>query len=247
MREHSGLSQAEVAAAADVSQASVSRAERGAVASLRLQVIDRIVVALGGSVSVEMRSPGGIAARLVDHVHAALVEHVVAMLRDWEVVLEFTFNHYGERGSVDILAWHGATRTLLIIEVKSTLTDLQALLAAMGRKLRILPDTVRRERNWDPLHVGRVIVVAGSTANRGIVEAHRSSFDVTFPARSNQIRRWLREPSGPIAGIWFVSTDSVPTLKTVGQHRRAARSHTRSSETGRGGTRVGDTAQGEAE
>ena len=25
----------------------------------------------------------------------------------WEVVVEFGFNHYGDRGSVDVLAWHG--------------------------------------------------------------------------------------------------------------------------------------------
>lgn len=55
----------------------------------------------------------------------------------WEVVPEATFNHFGEMGSIDILAWHPSTGALLIVEVKSVVPDMQALLAGVDRKQRI--------------------------------------------------------------------------------------------------------------
>ena len=224
VREHGGRLQSEVALAAGLSQGAVSRAERGLLDGLPVGALDRLVGALGGSLYLDIRFRGGAADRLIDRVHAAIVDHVTGFLGDgWEVVHEYTFNHFGERGSVDILAWHAATRTLLIVEVKSGFADLQELLFSLGRKLRLVPDAVRRERGWDPDAVGRVVVVAGTTSNRSILQAHRSIFDVSFPARSRAVRAWIRRPSGPISGVWFVSADAVPTLRTVGSRRRRAR------------------------
>lgn len=224
IREHLGLTQEQVALAAHVSQGAVSRAERGLIGTLPLAIVDRIVSAIDGSLFLDIRYQGGGGDRLLDRVHAALVDHVVASIRaDWEVVVEYTFNWYGERGSVDVLAWHAATRTLLIVEVKSAFTDLQAMLLSLGRKLRLVPDSVRRERGWDPVAVGRLVVVAGTTSNRAVVAQHPAVFDTSFPARAREIRAWLRTPSGPIAGVWFVSRQVVPTLRATGQRRRGAR------------------------
>ena len=61
-------------------------------------------------------------------------------------MVEYTFNHYGERGSVDVVAYHAGHRALLIVEVKTRLTDLQAFLASFGRKLRVVPALVRDDR-----------------------------------------------------------------------------------------------------
>lgn len=224
IREHMGKTQSEVARDAGVSQGAVSRSERGSVGELPVTVVDRIVGALGASLYLDIRYQGGMGDRLLDRVHAALVDHVVATLRaDWEVVVEYSFNQFGERGSVDVLAWHASTRTLLIVEVKSALTDLQAMLHSLGRKLRLVPDIVRRERGWDANAVGRLVVVAGTTSNRAVVAAHAAMFDVSFPSRARDVKAWLREPSGPIAGVWFVSRDAVPTIRATGRHRRCAR------------------------
>lgn len=224
IREHLGKTQSEVAGDAGVSQGAVSRSERGLIGELPVDLVSRIVSAMGASLYLDIRYQGGVGDRLLDRVHAALVDHVVATLRaDWEVVVEYTFNQFGERGSVDVLAWHARTRTLLIVEVKSALTDLQAMLLSLGRKLRLMPDIVRRERGWDPAAVGRIVVVAGTTSNRAVMAAHQAVFDVSFPSRTREVKAWLREPSGPIAGVWFVSRDTVPTIRATGQHRRRAR------------------------
>ncbi len=224
IREHLGKTQSEVAGEAGVSQGAVSRSERGLVGELPVDAVARIVSALGASLYLDIRYQGGAGDRLLDRVHAALVDHVVATLHaHWDVIVEYTFNEFGERGSVDVLAWHARTRTLLVVEVKSALTDLQAMLLSLGRKLRLMPDIVRRERGWDPVAVGRIVVVAGTTSNRRVVTAHPAVFDVSLPARAREIKAWLREPSGPIAGVWFVSREAVPSVRATGQRRRRMR------------------------
>lgn len=96
IREHLGKTQSEVAAEAGVSQGAVSRSERGLVGGLPVNVVERIVAALGGSLYLDVRYQGGAGDRLLDRVHAALVDHVVMSLRtDWEIVVEYTFNRFG--------------------------------------------------------------------------------------------------------------------------------------------------------
>jgi transcriptional regulator with XRE-family HTH domain len=201
--------QVDLAKAAKVSQATVSRAERAQHASITLGALERIALALGVDLRLEARWCGGLGDRLVDRRHAALVELVVAMLRShgWEVVVEYTFNQFGERGSVDVLAFHAASRALLIVEVKTRLADLQAFLASFGRKVRILPRLLRADQGWDPLAIGRLVVVEGSTSNRATVERHRTIFDTAFPGRAAKARAWIRAPSEPMGAIWFVSPD----------------------------------------
>jgi hypothetical protein len=187
----------------------VFRAERGGVPELKLATLQRIVSELGGQLVVEIRFQGGRADRLIDRAHAAIVEVVIATLQaaGWETRVEFSFNVFGERGSVDVLGWHAATRTLLIVEVKSRFTDLQAMLLSLGRKLRLVPEEVRRQIGWDPVETGRIVVAPGTTENRNVINRHRPIFGATLPAGAREIRRWIRDPSGPVAGVWLLSGD----------------------------------------
>ncbi|HEY4190087.1 MAG TPA: hypothetical protein VGM28_06685, partial [Candidatus Limnocylindrales bacterium] len=52
---------------------------------------------------------------------------------------------YGERGSIDILAWHAATRTLLIVEVKTEIASAEEMLRRHDAKVRLGP-AIGRER-----------------------------------------------------------------------------------------------------
>ena len=66
------------------------------------------------------------------------------MSAGWEVHPEATFNVFGERGSIDILAFHPRYGALLIVEVKSAVPDMQSMLAdLMTREWgRALAETV---------------------------------------------------------------------------------------------------------
>jgi len=223
VRQHGGWTQAQVAAMAGVSQSAVTRVERGDLTAITIKTAERVAAALDIKLRLDSRWHGGDGDRLIDREHASVVEVVVAELRavGWEVLLEYTFNHYGERGSVDAIGWHAASGTLVIVEVKSRLTDLQDLLASLGRKVRIVPDLLSRERGWMPTSVGRMVVMPGWTANRSIVERHRAVFDATFPGRAVDVHRWLRDPSGPaLAAVWFVSSSRVATRTRVHRVRK---------------------------
>ena len=156
---------------------------------------------------------------MVDRDHAAIVEYIVGRLRlwGWEVRLEYGFNHYGDRGSVDILAWHPGERVLLIIEVKSRLTDLQDMLNSLGRKMRVVPPIVARDGRA-PVATGCLLAILGTTANRRVVAQHPQTFSATFPDRGADVIRRLRRPTDPLRGLWFVAPRTI-----VGVRRQRVR------------------------
>ena len=199
-----GLRQADVAAAAEVSQQSVSDLERGIFDSLA--AVRRICRALGASVSLSLDWRGGAFDRLTDAGHARLVELTAAFLRScgWLVIVEFSFNHYGDRGSVDILAWHPVFQTLLVIEVKTSIRNVGELFRRLDIKLRVVPRQAAEANGWKVRHVAAILVVPGSSAMWRAVRVHEASFAAALPARTAELKRWLRRPDRPIKGVLFV-------------------------------------------
>lgn len=144
--------------------------------------------------------------RLRDRAHATLVDGVVAMLLalGWTVETEVSFNHYGDRGAIDILAFHPRFGALLIIEVKTVVPDLGGMLATLDRKVRIAP-TIATSRGWKVTSVARLLVFPESSSARRRVASHAATFGAAFPERNDAIRRWLRAPAGPIRGLLFIA------------------------------------------
>lgn len=208
VRRRRGLRQRDVAALAGVSQWSVSAVERGQLEQLTLCAIRRVCSALEIGVPLAPRWRGVELPRLLDARHASLVEEVVARLsaRGWETVLEYTFQHFGERGSVDVLAWRPDAHALLVVEVKTDLDDLQEMLSAIDRKARLVPRLVAAERNWVAIAWGAILVMPEGSTSRWQVSRHPAVFAAAFPARNNEIRRWIEAPTaaGPMRGVWFL-------------------------------------------
>jgi transcriptional regulator with XRE-family HTH domain len=202
VRIRRGWRQEDLAAAAGVSQALISRIERGRIERLTVRRLRTIGAAMDISMSIDAWWRAGDVDRLIDRGHAALVEFVVGELRDhgWLTRVEVTFNNFGDRESADIVAWHPATRTLLIIEVKTRIGDVQATASTFERKVRILPGVLAREEGWDPAVVGRMLVIADTRANRAIVREHQQIFASIWPELTAATRRWIRKPtSAPTA------------------------------------------------
>jgi transcriptional regulator with XRE-family HTH domain len=205
LRRRKGLSQEALAIKAGVSQAAVSRVERGAGRSMTLRTIDRIAEALGARTSLRVYWQGEDLDRLLDAAHAGLVDVVIAMLgaAGWETVPEVTFNVYGERGSIDVLAWHPVHGALLIVEVKSVVPDMQAMLAGMDRKVRLAPG-LARGRGWRVRSVSRVLVLPVDRTARRRIEAHAATIDAVMPLRTRAVRRWIRHPAEAMGGVLFL-------------------------------------------
>jgi transcriptional regulator with XRE-family HTH domain len=160
-RRRRGLRQRDVAAAAGVSQWSVSAVERGQLEQLTLRAIRRVCSALEIGTPLAPRWRGVELPRLLDARHAALIEEVVARLSSvgWETVIEYTFQHFGERGSVDVLAWRPDAHALLVVEVKTDLDDMREMLSAIDRKARLVPRLIAAERNWVASAWGAILVM----------------------------------------------------------------------------------------
>lgn len=119
---------------------------------------------------------------------------------------EVSFNLRGERGSIDILAIHPPTGALLVVEVKSVVPDMQAMLASLDRKGR-LGGEIARLRGWRATSVTRLLVLPDDRTARRRVDALATTFRSVLPARTVEIRRWIREPDGARHGILFLSDD----------------------------------------
>ncbi|MCI0582633.1 MAG: hypothetical protein L0227_07015 [Chloroflexi bacterium] len=169
-------------------------------------MLRRICGALAARLVVRVDWRGEALDQLLDADHARLVEMVVRELRagGWHCLTEATFAIRGERGSVDVLAYHEGTGILLVVEVKSVIADAQATLATFDRKIRLGPE-IARERGWRVRSVAAVMVLAEGRTNRRRVEALRATFDTHLPARSADMRTFLARPSGAIRGLWFLS------------------------------------------
>ncbi len=164
-----------------------------------------MATALGASLNVRLAWQGEALDRLLDAGHAEIVERVLAILRipGWELATEVSFNVRGERGSIDILAFHSATGSLLVIEVKSVVPDMQAMLYGLDRKER-LSGEIARERGWRVTSVSRLLVLPDDRTARRRVANHEATFRVALPGRTAAVKRWLRAPIGRLAGILFL-------------------------------------------
>jgi transcriptional regulator with XRE-family HTH domain len=182
LRRRKGLTQVELARRAGLSASTVSRIERGLMAGLTLRVLRTVAEPLGMRIELRARWPGGDIDRLLDAAHAGLVEACLRILRHmgWSVIPEASFSIYGERGSVDVLAWHPASQALLIVEVKSRIVDVQGLLSALDRKRRLAP-RIAAERGWKPQIVGVWLAVAAGRTNRRHLAQHRRTFAAALP------------------------------------------------------------------
>jgi transcriptional regulator with XRE-family HTH domain len=225
------LRQQDVAVRACVSRQAVSRLECGLVDGMTVGSLRAISRAMGmpSLVGLGWRNPE--IDRLRDSWHAALVETIAKALLEsgWEIVPEYTFSRYGERGAVDSLAWHPAYRALFIGEAKTRIWDLQDMLSTLDRKRRLVPGLLLRERGWRAKGVGVVLAMPEKSTHRHLIERHSATFGAALPDRQIQVRRWLEAPNGDLRGIWFLPISHQAV--TGKQPRRPQRPE--SSSTGR--------------
>ena len=187
-----------------MSTSAVSRIERGHGADLRLATVRRVCAALDMRVEVRALWRAGDLDRLLNASHSALHEEVARLFRtelpEWVFAPEVSFSIYGERGVIDILAWHPGSRSLLVIELKTDIVDVNELVGTIDRKRR-LAQRVARERGWEPATVSVWVIVSAGRTNRRRVAAHGAMLRAAFPADGRAIRSWLRAPGHPIAAL----------------------------------------------
>jgi transcriptional regulator with XRE-family HTH domain len=206
VRIRRGLRQLDLAAAARVSPTSVSRIERGRLEEVSLSVVREVTAALDIRVDVVARWRAGELERMVNRRHAAMHEALAqrfATLPGWRLLAEVSFSIYGERGIIDALAWHAVTRSLVVIELKTEIVDVQSLLGAVDRYGR-LARTIARDRGFNPLAVSAWVVLADGRTNRRALADHVTLLRGRFPIDGRGMRRWLRDPRGEVSALTFL-------------------------------------------
>jgi transcriptional regulator with XRE-family HTH domain len=194
LRLRLGWRQQDLAERAGVSRATVSQAETDPARSVSLRALQQIADALGARLTLDVQWRGAELDRLLDAHHAALVELVGAFLRrhGWDVRVEVSFNHYGDRGRYDMLAFHGMARLVLVIEVKTAFGDLQDTIGRLDVKMRVAA-TVVRPLGWRPAAFVPVLVLAEDTTARRTVRDHPTLF-ARFTERGRSGLSWIQSP-----------------------------------------------------
>jgi transcriptional regulator with XRE-family HTH domain len=201
------LRQSDVARRAGVGRTSIGRIESGRTGSLSVETLMKVASSLEIQVDLVTRWRGGELTRMLNAGHAALHEaaaQLLAALPEWSFAPEVSFAVYGERGVMDILAYHAERRALLVIELKTQLVDVQGLLAAVDRYRRLAP-RVAGARGWRATSVSVWVLLRESDTNRRRVADHLTVLRAAFPLDGWGMRRWLRQPIRPAAGLSFLS------------------------------------------
>jgi transcriptional regulator with XRE-family HTH domain len=231
LRIRRGWRQQDLADRAGVSQSAISRIERGHLGSVSLDTIRAVAAALDMRVDVVARWRAGDLDRMLGAAHSALHEAVARRLNDlegWQFAPEVSFSIFGERGVIDILAWQPETKSLLVIELKTELVDLNELIGTLDKKRRLAPE-IARKRGWltEAKAVSVWVIVADSSSNRRRAADHATMLRAAFPLDGREIRSWLRRPLASIGCLSFWSTSHDGTTTATSRAIRPTRHRVR--------------------
>lgn len=207
--------QVDVSGRAGVTPRRVSEIERGQLDGVRVDELRRVARVLEVDLDLRTRWRGGEGERLLSARHSALAEAFTKVLvaDGWDVRPEVSFSIWGERGVIDILAWHPATRTLLVVEIKTELVDVGEMLGTLDRKRRLAP-FVARDLGIDPASIAACVILLEAPTNHRHLASHAATIRAALPADGRRLRAWLRHPDGPLAALMFLSIPPVGTARS---------------------------------
>jgi len=238
LRRRRGLRQIDLGRLAGVSQQAVSLVETGRCRQLSITTLERVLAELEAELELVVRWRGGELDKVMDAGHADLEGALAADLArwGWRVELEVTYSIAGDRGSVDVLAFHAESRSLLVGEIKTDVTSADATLRRHDEKVRLAGSIATQRFGWHAASVSRLLVLPDASTPRRRVRSLGSVLDLVYPSRGSDVRRWLRGPAGRNAGILFLSvTNTVGDRRDRVSRRRVAHTRRPAAERARAG------------
>ncbi len=206
-----GLTQDEVGVAAGTSRFVVGRIEAGRIGSIGLGTLRAVAAAADVQLDLVVRWNGGDLGRLLNARHAAFHQAMaerLATCAGWIFEPEVSFAIAGERGVIDVLAWHAPTRSLLVIELKTEIVDVSDLMTTVDRRRRLAP-RIAAERGWNASSVSVWVAVADSRTNRRRFEWHAAVLRSKLPDDGHRVRTFLAAPVGGMAALSFMTIERL--------------------------------------
>lgn len=216
LRHRRGWTQCQLGDRVGCSGSVVSRVERGHLDACGLRTLEAMVRLVDARLVLSVQWRGGELDALLDAAHAMLRERWARRRRGWVARAEVTYSEWGERGAIDELAFHPATGTLLVVELKTVIADTQGVLARLDAKARLARGIAHRF-GWRAVRVVPCLVVADTRTNRRRIGAHPAAFD-GLSLRGPAAQRWLSAPVDGVDGALLF--ESVTNLR--GTHVRQA-------------------------
>jgi transcriptional regulator with XRE-family HTH domain len=198
--------QSDLAVRAGVSRWIVLRIEPGRLGSIPIGKLRAVAAALDAGIQATVRWQGGNLPKLLNARHAQMHESMARFftgLPDWLVEPEVSFSICGERGIIDVLAWHPKRRILLVIELKTEIVDVNEMLGTIDRKRRLAAQ-VANDYGWQPDAIATWVVVARSRSNRRAIAQHLAVLRAKLPADGRVMTGWLRSPPGAVHALSFM-------------------------------------------
>lgn len=181
-------------------QSGVSRQMVGEIEAARanasLDVIAALLEALGITLELLAKGPVVIDARRHDAAHAICSAYVQRRLEalGWLVAREVRIEQGRYLGWIDLLAFHEATGTLLVIEVKTRLDDAGAIERSMDWHMSTAMRAARR-LGWHPKRLTGWLLALATAEVDDALRRTRTIWDRAFPKRAAELALTIADPS----------------------------------------------------
>lgn len=219
-RRRKQITQAKLGERVGLSQATVSRMERGHGGGLTMDAWQRIGLAVDRPLVATLQRD--VAGETADAGHLAIQELV---LRHGNAAGYTSFFELPTRPaepwrSADVGLRDGAARRLILVECWNTVGDLGAAIRSSERKRADAEALAAASWGDEPATVGMVWVVRASAANRALVARYPQIFAARFPGSSAGWVRALIEGAPPPSEPGLVWCDIAAT-RILAWRRRA--------------------------
>lgn len=196
LRRQRKWTQRQLATKLEISQQWMSDLETGGLSGCSVELLERWSGSLNATLVLDLRTAGP--RPLTDRRHAGIQNWLAESLRrdGWMVDAEPSFNHYGDRGRIDILAFHPGGGILLVVEIKTEVRDVQDLIGRLDVKQRVARQ-LAADRGWEVAAIVPAIVLREDRTIRRRITQHSALF-ARFRLRARAARAWLRSPLAPI-------------------------------------------------
>ena len=204
------LTQDELGAAVGLSRGYIAKIEAGT-ANVTVGTMQDIGAALGLALELMATPPVFIARREPhDLVHARCVVTIRRRLTKdgWTVEGEVDISEGRYHAWADLVAFQRATRTLLVIEIKTRLDDLGGMQRQLGWYAAHARESAARF-GWEPRRVTPWLICLSSTEIDHVLVVHREIMDRDFPGRWREMLALVRGEGGSaVRGLAMVDPSS---------------------------------------